>query len=174
MKYPRSTKICCKNKEIKKSEFVAETSLQSNQVPGLWSVIQRDKQTNIQTDKQLWNSLKRSWGTQRCPGYKKLLPPFTRTWSILPENSIFAFKVDPLDLESLNQDKNIPEFPNQHVRKIGPWVPELWLDKQTDRHPVRRTNRDYNFVYIDVEAKKRFSVSLFSEVIFTEKNHSLK
>ena len=31
----------------------------------------------------------------------------TRNWSILPENLTFAIKVDPLNLESQNQTKNI-------------------------------------------------------------------
>ena len=36
----------------------------------------------------------------------KVTPPFTRTWTIYRE--IFAIKVDPLNLESQNQTKNIP------------------------------------------------------------------
>ena len=41
----------------------------------------------------------------------------------------FSLKVDPLNLESQNQAKNIfcgfPELPNQNLRQIGPRVPEL-------------------------------------------------
>ena len=55
--------------------------------------------------------------------------PFTRTWTIFPGNKIFVIKVDPLNLESQNQAKNIPiaapEFPNQTLRQIGPEVSEL-------------------------------------------------
>ena len=43
-----------------------------------------------------------------------------------------------------------PEFPNQNLRQIGPGVPELRSDKQTNR----QTNRDYNFIYMDVVFKK--------------------
>ena len=65
--------------------------------------------------------------------------PFTRTWTFLPGNKIFPIRVDPLKLESQNQAKNIPEFPNQNLRPIGPGVPELWSDKQTNRHQDRQT-----------------------------------
>ena len=63
---------------------------------------------------------------------------FNRTWTILPGNKIFAIKVDPLNLESQKQAKNIPvSLPssqiNQNLRQIGPGVPDLWSDKQTDR-----------------------------------------
>ena len=44
-----------------------------------------------------------SLGTQRCLDYSYLLPPFTRTWTILPGKKMFAIKVDLLDLESQNQ-----------------------------------------------------------------------
>jgi len=63
--------------------------------------------------------------------------PFTRTWTIFPGNKIFVIKVDPLNLEFQNQAKNIPiaapGFHNQTLRQIGPGVPELWSDKQTNR-----------------------------------------
>ena len=49
-----------------------------------------------------------SLGTQRCLGYKKLLPPFTRTWTIIPENQFFTFKVNPLNLESYNIPLDLP------------------------------------------------------------------
>ena len=43
---------------------------------------------------------------------KKLLkvtePSFNWTWTSLPGNYIFAFKVDPLNLKSLKQAKNFP------------------------------------------------------------------
>ena len=71
--------------------------------------------------------------------------PFTHTWTILPGNKIFPIRVDPLKLESQNQAKNIPEFPKQNLRPIGPGVPELWSDKQTKQTPGHQ-NRDYNFI----------------------------
>ena len=38
-------------------------------------------------------------------------------------------------------------FPDKNLKKISPGVPELWSDKQTNKHP----NRDYNYIYIDVD-----------------------
>ena len=56
-----------------------------------------------------------SW---RFPGYLKLFSLFTRTWSILPGNKIFALKADPLNLESQNQAKNIPVVPPSSPIKV--------------------------------------------------------
>ena len=36
------------------------------------------------------------------------------------------------------------EFPNQHLRQIGPGFPELCLDKQTEIN--------YNFIYIEIQS----------------------
>ena len=69
--------------------------------------------------------------------------PFTRTLAVFSRKKIFAIKVDPLNLESQNQAKNIPiaapRFPNQTLRQIGPGVPELWSDKQTNRQTAEIT-----------------------------------
>ena len=49
--------------------------------------------------------------------------------------------------QSQNQAKNIPvgllSSTNQNLKQIGPGVPELWSDEQTNK----QTNRDYNFIY---------------------------
>ena len=50
---------------------------------------------------------------------------------------MFAIKVDPLNLESQNRAKNIPEFPNQNLRQIGLGVPELSSEKQTDKQRLQ-------------------------------------
>ncbi len=43
----------------------------------------------------------------------------------------FAIKVDPLNLESQNQTKNIPvvlpRFPNQNLRQIGPAIGDIYI-----------------------------------------------
>ena len=68
------------------------------------------------------------------PRLLKVTPPFTRTWTILPGNYIFAIEVDLLNIESQNQTKNIsvvlPSSPIKKLRQIGQGVPELWSDKQ--------------------------------------------
>ena len=94
-----------------------------------------------------------SLGTQRCPGYSKLLPPFTRTWTILSGNKIFAIKVDLLNLESQNQAKNISVgLPISPIKIWGKSVQGFLsydrTNKQTDWQTDRLTNRDYNFIYI--------------------------
>ena len=40
-----------------------------------------------------------SWEPSVAQGHH-VTPPFTRTWTILPGNKIFAIKVDTLNLES--------------------------------------------------------------------------
>jgi len=47
---------------------------------------------------------------------------------------------NPLNLEPLNQDKNIPEFPNQNLRQIGQGF--MSYDRA-----CKQTNRDYYFIY---------------------------
>ena len=42
----------------------------------------------------------------------------------------------------LEHSRGIPEFPNQNLRQIGRWVPELRSDKQANKH----TNGGYNFI----------------------------
>ena len=66
-----------------------------------------------------------SLGTQRCQGYRKLLPPFTRTWTILP----LLKSTQSLNLVT---SRGSPDIPHLNLRKIGPVVSELWSDKQTE------------------------------------------
>ena len=81
-----------------------------------------------------WILFKTSLGTQRCPGYWKLLRRLPALELILPGNYIFAIEVDLLNIEFQNQTKNIsvvlPSSPIKNLRQIGPEVPELWSDKQ--------------------------------------------
>ena len=76
-------------------------------------------------------------GTQRCPSYSKLLPPFILSKST---HSTYDLKTN------LKTFSRVP--PNQNLRQIVPGVSELWRDKQT--------NRDYNFIFKDI-----FRVSLY-------------
>ena len=59
---------------------------------------------------------------------------------------------------------------NQNLRQIGPGVPELWSDKQTNtqtnKQTDRQTNREYNFIYIDTK------ISLITSILKSE--HLLK
>ena len=52
----------------------------------------------------------------------------------LPGDNIFSLKVNPLNLECLNQPT---ELPNYNLRKIGQRILELWLDIQTYKHRVQ-------------------------------------
>ena len=69
--------------------------------------------------------------------------PFTRTWTILPGNKIFAIKVDLLNLESQHHAKNI------HVGLLSSPI-KIWGKSIQGFLSYDRTNRDYNFIYIDI------------------------
>ena len=63
-----------------------------------------------------------SLGTQRCQGYRKLLPPFTRTWTILP-------------LLKSTQSLNLSRYPSskfEENRSSGFWVMIGQTNKQTE------------------------------------------
>ena len=66
----------------------------------------------------------------------KFLPPFTRTWTILPGNWFFPISVNPLNLESQNQATNIPvglpvaQSKFEANRSSGSWVMIVQTNKQ--------------------------------------------
>ena len=80
---------------------------------------------------------------QITKSYFLRLPAFERFYRETEFSLIKVIKVDPLNLESQNQEhfRVSPEIPNRNLRQIG--FPVLWSDNQTE-------NRDYNFIYIDI------------------------
>ena len=55
-------------------------------------------------------------------------------------------KVNPLNLGSQNQAKNIP-VGLLSLRQIGPGVPELWSDKQTEKQRLQLYTKDSLYIY---------------------------
>ena len=95
--------------------------------------------------KQAWKSS----AAQVSKSYSLRLPAFERFYR---ETEFSLIKVDPLNLESQNQEhsRGSSEFPNQNLRQIGHSFPVLWSDNQTE-------NRDYNFIHIDDGSKIKSS-----------------
>ena len=82
----------------------------------------------------------------------RILPPFTRTWTILPGKWIFASKVDPLNLESQNQAKNsLVGLPSSTIKIWGKSVKELLSydrrNKQTDKQKLQLYIHRYFSIY---------------------------
>ena len=89
------------------------------------------------TDKQsIYKAyIKTSLGTQRCPGYLKLLPPFTSNWSLIMNPNVSSIKVDLFNLfwkPCQEHSRGFPKFTNQ-MRQIGHRVHELWSYIQTNK-----------------------------------------
>ena len=77
-----------------------------------------------------------------------LLPPFTRTCTILSGNQIVVIEVDSLNLESWNQDKNIlVGLPSSTITVGGKSVKGFLSYDRTNKQIDTMTNRDYNFIY---------------------------
>ena len=94
-----------------------------------------------------------AWGYPALPGLLKVTP------AVYPHSNDFTGKLNlrylspPIQLRILKliyeHSCRSLEFSNQNLGQIGPGVPELRSDKQTDT----QTNRDYNFIYIDSKIK---------------------
>jgi len=68
------------------------------------------------------------------------MPPFTRTWTILPGNKIFAIKVEPFHLVSQNQAKNIPvALPSSLIKIFGKSVQGFLSYDQTNKQTDTQT-----------------------------------
>ena len=67
---------------------------------------------------------------------------FHRAYTILPGNTIFAIKVDPLHLESQNQAKKISVgLPSSLIKNWGKSAGGSWV-------MIGKTNRAYNYINI--------------------------
>ena len=61
---------------------------------------------------------------------------------------MFAITVDPLNLESQNQAKNIlVVLPNSPIKIRGKSVQEFLSYDRTNKKTIKQTKRDYNFIY---------------------------
>ena len=68
-----------------------------------------------------------AWETHCCQGYKKLLPPFTHTCTILPGNQIFAIKASSLiilktKLRTVPWASRVPQSKFEAIQSRGFWV----------------------------------------------------
>ena len=80
-----------------------------------------------------------SLGTQRVTGYSLLLPPFTRTSTIFNGKLNFCYKSHSLVI--------LRSLINIWGNSVHGFLSCNRTYKQTIKHP----NRDYNFIYIDIQ-----------------------
>ena len=107
-------------------------------------------QTNRHTDKQRLQLYIYRYkpGNPALTRLLKVTPAvYPWTLTILPGNKIFAIKVDPLNLESRNQAKNIPlAFPSSPIKIWGKSFQGFLSYYRTNKQTNKQTNSDYNFI----------------------------
>ena len=90
-----------------------------------------------------------AWDPSAAQVTKKLLPPFTCTWTILPGNWIFATQVSLLNLESQNQAKSIPVgLPSSPTKIWGKSVQVFPSYDRTNKQTDTQTRLQF-YIYRD-------------------------